>query len=162
MTDPILALLLIPKVPVKDYVALIDGELSKADTESLLASKAMELGDFSEARQRMLNSKSYIDAAYKHYREGKAVLIEAQRVKCAIILELYGTSYTLSMKLLNWMQAYAELEQKEIVDEESALLILPEIEIFIESSEELARRISHRHFSVKWGDPLVLRSAKRT
>ena len=123
---------------MKNYVALIDGSLSQADDESLLASQAIEMGNFTEARRRMSSSKSHIVTALGYYREGENVLTEREGVKYKTILELYGTSYDLSMKFLNWMEANMKLEGKEMVDEKSALMILPEMEIFADSSRKLA------------------------
>jgi hypothetical protein len=127
-----------PVEPVKDFAALIDMALSQADTESLLATEALGVGDFREARERFSEVKLYILQANRLFREGENMLPEPERVKYRTILEIYGTLYELEVEFLDWTQARTELEGKEIVDAESASLILPEMETFAESSWRLA------------------------
>jgi hypothetical protein len=127
-----------PVEPVRDYTTLIETALSKADNESLRATEALGVGDFQEARERFSEVKLYILQANRLFREGENVLPEPERVKYRTILEIYGTLYELEVEFLDWTQARTELEGKEIVDAESASLILPEMETFAESSWRLA------------------------
>jgi hypothetical protein len=131
-----------PEESAKDYVALIETALSRADNESLRASEDMEIGDFRAARGGNLKVKSHLLEANRLFQEGENMLSEPERVKYRTILELYGTSYELSTKALDWMQALTELKRKEIIDAESALITLPEMEIFAESSRRLADNLS--------------------
>jgi hypothetical protein len=60
------------------------------------------------------------------------VLPEPERVKYKTILKVYSSFYELSINFLDATCAWTELEKKEIIDAESALQTLPEMELVLE------------------------------
>jgi len=59
-----------PPTPAKDYAALIEVALYKADNESLRAYASMDFEDFQAARESLSKAEPHILEAYRQFREG--------------------------------------------------------------------------------------------
>ena len=116
-------------------------ELSKADTELIIAFDAIGGGDYDVAIQKSYDARSHIDTAYRYYREGEDLFSDEEKVNYKTIFEIYGCEYDLATGTSKWLRTCDELYQnvEGIDDEERALLILPEMEVFARSSKELAK-----------------------
>ena len=116
-------------------------ELSKADTELIIAFDAIGEGDYDVAIQKSYDARSHIDTAYRYYREGEDLFTDEEKVNYKTIFEIYGCEYDLATGTSKWLRTCDELYQnvEGIDDEEGALLILPEMEVFARSSKELAK-----------------------
>lgn len=128
------------KPPVEELVnfsALIDIALYKATYESSRALGYIKIKDFQTARKVLDKSELYMLDANRYFQEGKDILTEIDRAKYKIIFEFYNDSGELFIRGFYWRQAIIELGEKEIIDRENALLILPKMETFVKDGRKL-------------------------
>lgn len=125
----------------EDYAFLISEELFKADTKFDIARDAIEKGDYAVAIQKSYDARSHIDTAYRYYREGEELFTDKEKVNYKTIFEIYRDVYALTIGTAKLERASTELGQKleKVVDERTALLVLPEMEIFARSLRESAK-----------------------
>jgi len=58
----------------------ISEELSKADTELIIAYDAIDKGDYDVAIQKSYDARSYIDTAYRYYREEEGLFTDEEKL----------------------------------------------------------------------------------
>lgn len=116
-------------------------ELSKADTELIIAYDAIDKGDYGVAIQKAYDARSFVDTAYRHYMESGELFTDEEKVNYKTIFEIYRCEYELVIRTSKWMRTIEELDQEteKIVDDEDAMRILPKMEVFARSSRELAK-----------------------
>lgn len=116
-------------------------ELSKANTELIIAYDAIDKGDYGVAIQKAYDARSFVDTAYRHYMESGELFTDEEKVNYKTIFEIYRCEYELVIGTSKWMRTIEELDQEteKIVDDEDAMRILPKMEVFARSSRELAK-----------------------
>lgn len=120
-----------------DFSALIDATLYRGTYKSWRALEYAQIKDFQTARKTLDKSKLYLLDANRYFQEGKDTLTETDKTKYKIIFEFYNDSGELFIRYFYWHQAIIELGEKEIVDIENALLILPKMETFVKDGQKL-------------------------